>query len=150
MTYKLCVLFSFISVILIYIPIIIICNTRLTRICKYICNNPHVYGKGKDLLGNKIFEEFTFKGKQFKIHTEIKNTDFSDHYDQFLVFINDKHCLTIDAVKEFYTYNYKFIYRTHDVNIDQLIKVLKACKKHYFKVLGESCLEKEKTKEDLY
>lgn len=113
-------------------------ETRLNRICRRICKYPSGYKS----------EIFTYKGKEFHVKVKAFHGDFSDYYTKFSVYVNDKLCITIESLDD-YTSRCKFIYKVNKVNEEQLIKILKECKKAHYKKFCED-FEKEHKSEDLY
>ncbi len=113
-------------------------ETRLNRICRRICKYPSEYKS----------ENFIYKGKEFHVKVKVFHEDFSDYYTKFLVYVNDKLCITIECLDN-YISRCKFIYKVNKVNEEQLIKILKECKKAHYKKFCEN-FEKEHKSEDLY
>lgn len=113
-------------------------ETRLNRICRRICKYYFDYKS----------ESFIYKGKEFHVKVKVFHGDFSDYYTKFLVYVNDKLCITIESLDN-YTSRCKFIYKINKVNEEQLIKILKECKKAHYKKFCEN-FEKEHKSEDLY
>lgn len=131
-------LIDFVVILSITIPYCILYETRLKRICRRICKYPSEYK----------LESFIYKGKEFHVKVKAFHEDFSDYYTKFLVYINDKLCITIESLDN-YTSRCKFIYRVNKVNEEQLVKILKECKKAHYRKFCED-FEKEHKSEDLY
>ena len=132
-------LFGFIIPCIIVIPIVIIYETRLRRICKKICKYPFEYGCRKP-------RKFSFMGKEFVVST--KEEKFGNDLSEITVYINDNLVLTIDALEVSYN-KYRITFKTNKVNEEQLIKVLKECKSNYWKCAVADIEERLKTS-DLY
>lgn len=120
------------------IPFCVLYATKLNRICRKICKYPSEYKS----------ESFIYKGKEFHVKVKVFHEDFSDYYTKFLVYVNDKLCITIECLDN-YISRCKFIYKVNKVNEEQLIKILKECKKAHYKKFCEN-FEKEYKSEDLY